>query len=891
MMMTHDIFNSLKLVSVTAAAIGAAALLCACSGDGLEQASSGSADGEGLPEVTFRVGVSNGDDGATGNGLDVTRSAGVADVTRAQGGHDSYGSNKYFQGGETFFAYFPSHNTSVAENTYLVSARTGTNDYNEVTTDRLVLMSDPPTAGKMQCYMCPGRVVTNTTATFSVEKDQTSSGYAKSDLMYALADLNADGTAWNSLNDESKHVTFQHQMSKLIFKVKSTTGVFKMTDLRLVGGCRTTTLNTGSMPESLTTAATGFTPALSDPLNTDDYIDILKSSSTTLDNLSTSDNFCLVPPQTIAAGTTLVQLVTNKGAIFYRVNKQQTLKAGEAYELTLDATGVKDGASTVEISNWTTTGWAHRTQYQTAQGREFTVSNGGRQSSFNMVYVEGGSYSHTSPATVKGTLRDYYIAQTEVTQQLYRTVRGSLPAEPAQSMTGDDYPVAASYNDFLTFIDELNRLTQGQRPVGYVFAMPSNAQWEWAARGGQLQSTYQWAGTGTDTDDYTNSFAWESSNADGHAHPVAQKLANQLGLYDMTGNVGELCADTYSASDFPRLYTGGLTDDNQGTDYVHSYTGTNPVARVRGGNYNQANTANTISGASASTEISAATASVGLRLALVRRPKVGDFYFSDGSYGTLTVNSSGSATAKTVDNVVGIVLKSGTSLLDQQLGYHNGYVMALKNTGATNETLTQWCDENWKSNAVTDNQIPFVNDASSMSALYADMDGLTHCRTAYEHNGKSYEGLTAMKAAHEYPHATAPTGSSGWYLPSSGQFIAIFNNLWTTPYHDPLTGSGWSFYGIDNQAPRYQFNVGNLAYQPMQNFNSKMSSFGVTYDGFKEEYQESYILSTEASATAYYEFYLGGNFGFDYVARKDKTRNFYGAGSGVEDKVRPVLAF
>lgn len=170
----------------------------------------------------------------------------------------------------------------------------------------------------------------------------------------------------------------------------------------------------------------------------------------------------------------------------------------------------------------------------------FTV-NGVR---FTMVAVKGGTF--TMGATYDDaevdaevdeepahevTLSDYYIGQTEVTQALWEAVMGSNPS----NHKGDNLPVEnVSWDDCQVFIQKLNQLT------GKQFRLPTEAEWEYAARGGRKSQGYKYAG-----DDYIGSVAWYSGNSGYETHPVATKQANELGIYDMSGNVWEWCSDWF----------------------------------------------------------------------------------------------------------------------------------------------------------------------------------------------------------------------------------------------------------------------------------------------------------------------------------------------------------
>lgn len=174
-------------------------------------------------------------------------------------------------------------------------------------------------------------------------------------------------------------------------------------------------------------------------------------------------------------------------------------------------------------------------------GNQTLTVNGVR---FTMVAVKGGTFTmgatyddaevdaevDEEPAH-KVTLSDYYIGQTEVTQALWEAVMGSNPS----NHKGDNLPVEnVSWDDCQVFIQKLNQLT------GKQFRLPTEAEWEYAARGGRKSRDYKYAG-----DDYIGSVAWYSGNSGYETHPVATKQANELGIYDMSGNVWEWCSDWF----------------------------------------------------------------------------------------------------------------------------------------------------------------------------------------------------------------------------------------------------------------------------------------------------------------------------------------------------------
>lgn len=175
---------------------------------------------------------------------------------------------------------------------------------------------------------------------------------------------------------------------------------------------------------------------------------------------------------------------------------------------------------------------------------------------FEMVRVDGGSFQMGSysggndeqPVHTE-TVATFYIGKTEVTQRLWAAVMGSNPS----SFRGENLPVEnVSWYVCQEFVDRLSRLT------GRIFRLPTEAEWEYAARGGNKSRGYTYSGS---EDVYR--VAWYYENSGGTTHPVAQKLDNELGIYDMSGNVWEWCSDNWSDSyssprnSSNRVYRGG----------------------------------------------------------------------------------------------------------------------------------------------------------------------------------------------------------------------------------------------------------------------------------------------------------------------------------------------
>lgn len=172
--------------------------------------------------------------------------------------------------------------------------------------------------------------------------------------------------------------------------------------------------------------------------------------------------------------------------------------------------------------------------FQPLTNRTFTTNG----VNFTMVGVQGGTFqmgSNDGNSDEKPvhsvTLSSYSIGETEVTQALWKAVMGSNPS----CFKGENLPVEeVSWYDCQTFITELNRLT------GEHFRLPTEAEWEFAAKGGRQSRGFKYSGN--TNIDYV---AWYGGNSGSKTHSVATKSPNELGFYDMSGNVCEWCQDWY----------------------------------------------------------------------------------------------------------------------------------------------------------------------------------------------------------------------------------------------------------------------------------------------------------------------------------------------------------
>ncbi|MBR4564432.1 MAG: formylglycine-generating enzyme family protein [Paludibacteraceae bacterium] len=202
--------------------------------------------------------------------------------------------------------------------------------------------------------------------------------------------------------------------------------------------------------------------------------------------------------------------------------------------------------------------------------------------SFTMISVTGGSFimgatseqgqdaGEEEKPKHKVTLSDYYIGQTEVTQALWKAVMGTSVRQQ-RNLENPSFLICGEGNDFpmyyvsmyecQLFIEKLNKLLS-KKLNGMHFALPTEAQWEYAARGGIKTQNFKYSGSNS-----VDSVAWSNKNSNSSTHRVGTKKPNELGIYDMSGNVWEWCQDWYGA--YKSFTQTNPTGPSSGSGYVY----------------------------------------------------------------------------------------------------------------------------------------------------------------------------------------------------------------------------------------------------------------------------------------------------------------------------------
>ena len=293
----------------------------------------------------------------------------------------------------------------------------------------------------------------------------------------------------------------------------------------------TITVKAGNISQAITVKQTGTNPTLQlskssmsfDASSGNDEFSITSNTNWTV----TSDkSWCTLSPSSGSNNARVTVYVSENTSTSER-SATVTVKAGD---ITQTIAVTQEGSEPEDDNSKSFTVYGISFKMVRVDGGTFTMGATSEQG--NDVYINDGKPTHTV------TLSGYSIGETEVTQALWQALMGQKPTSNGSQWSntyglGDNRPAYyISWNDCQEFISKLNAIT------GENFRLPTEAEWEFAARGGNKSKGYKYAGS-----TIYSYVAWLT----GAAKDVATKQANELGLYDMSGNVWEWCQDWYGS--------------------------------------------------------------------------------------------------------------------------------------------------------------------------------------------------------------------------------------------------------------------------------------------------------------------------------------------------------
>ncbi|MCR5820366.1 MAG: SUMF1/EgtB/PvdO family nonheme iron enzyme [Bacteroidaceae bacterium] len=337
-----------------------------------------------------------------------------------------------------------------------------------------------------------------------------------------------DSTAEYLLNDGTMNINAHLRPESARMKFQGTPG----TELKLSGWPRHSSFNSTTYSFSDTEAAFDLTVG-ADGYTQYVYADISDKSVVDLD------------------------LEVNSKDVYSRVFTAGIIQNCKTYSIT--------------VPNDDSKNWSHSQRF-------FTVNNNGKAVTFKMNKVEGGTFqmgsaigeSNEQPVHRITISKDYYMCETEVSQALWYAIMGQSPTLEGHQWSssfglGDNYPAYnISFSDCQAFLNELNSKLSAELGSTEAFRFPTEAEWEFAAKGGNKSNNKTYSGSNT-----IGSVAWYSANSNSTTHPVKSKFANELGLYNMSGNVSEWCYDALESYE----------SSNQNNPKVESVTTSNRVCR------------------------------------------------------------------------------------------------------------------------------------------------------------------------------------------------------------------------------------------------------------------------------------------------------------------------